>query len=91
MYYTACANPASERGDLATFSREMHVRKSVVSYPCVHAEKMCVSIFIAGPVRPLNSVIKLQVYLKCALQISRFFSVTRTYVHVRRDVREALY
>ena len=57
---------------------------------CVHAEKMCMSIFIVGPVRPLNSVIKLQVCLEGLLQISRFFSVTRTYVHVRRDVRGAL-
>ena len=48
------------------------------------------SIFIAGPVRPLNSVIKSQVYLKCAIQISRFFSVNRTYVHVRRNVGETL-
>ena len=55
----------------------------------VHAEKMCMSIFIVGSVRPINSVIKSQVYLKCALQISRFFSITRTYVHIRRDVREA--
>ena len=57
---------------------------------CAHAEKMCMSIFIAGPVQPINSVIKSQVYLKCALQISRFFSATRTYVHVRGDVREAI-
>ena len=56
---------------------------------CMHADKISMSIFIAGPVRPLNSVIKSQVYLKCVLQISRFFSVTRTYVHVRRDVRVA--
>ena len=28
--------------------------------------------------------------LKCPLQISRVFSVTRTYVHIRWDVREAL-
>ena len=55
----------------------------------VHAEKICMSIFIATPVRPLNSVIKSQMYLKCALQFNRFFSVTRMYVHVRRDVREA--
>ena len=55
---------------------------------CVHAEKMCMSIFIAELVQPLNSVIKSQMYLKFALQISRFFSVTRTYVHVRWDVRE---
>ena len=47
------------------------------------------SIFIAGPVRPLNSVIKSQVCLEGPLQISRFFSVARTHVHVRRDVREA--
>ena len=33
---------------------------------------MCMSIFIAGPVLPRNSVIKSQVYLKCALQISNF-------------------
>ena len=57
---------------------------------CVHAWKMCMSIFIAGSVQPLNSVIKLSVYLKCALQIGRIFSVTRIYVHVRRDVRESL-
>ena len=28
----ACANPASEWGDLATLAREMHVRKSLISY-----------------------------------------------------------
>ena len=33
MYYMAWANPASEWEDLATLAREMHVRKSLVSYP----------------------------------------------------------
>ena len=47
-------------------------------------------VFIAGSVRPSYSVIKSQVYLEDPLQISRFLSVTRTYVHVRWDVREAL-
>ena len=46
--------------------------------------------FHCRALRPLNSVIKSQVYLKCALQISQFFSVTRTYVHVRWDVREVI-
>ena len=49
------------------------------------------SIFIAGPVRSLNYVIKLHMYLKCALQVCRFFSVTRTCMHVRWDVREAYF
>ena len=49
------------------------------------------SIFIAGPVRPLYFVIKSQVYLKRPLQISRFFSVTRMYLHLRWDVREAIF
>ena len=48
------------------------------------------SIFIAGPVRPSYLVIKSQVYLKCPLQIRRFFSITRMYVHVRWNVREAI-
>ena len=56
----------------------------------MHAQEICMSIFIAGPVRPWDSVIKSQVCLEGPLQISRFFSVTRTYVHVRWDVREAL-
>ena len=56
---------------------------------CMHAENICMLMFIAESVRPLNSVIKSDGYLKCALQIRRFFSVTRTYVHVRQDVREA--
>ena len=47
-------------------------------------------MYITGPMRPLNSVIKSQVYLKCALQIRRFFCVTRMYMHVRWDVREAI-
>ena len=29
----ACANPASEWGDLATLARGMHLRKSLVSHP----------------------------------------------------------
>ena len=33
MYHTARANPASKGGDLATLTRRMHVRKSLVSYP----------------------------------------------------------
>ena len=37
-----------------------------------------------------KSVIKSHVYLKCPLQIGQIFSVTRTCVHVRWDVREAL-
>ena len=67
--------------NIATLPREMHMHKSLVSYPwemdALHSEKMCMSILIAGFVWPWNSVIKLHVYLKCALQIRRFFSVTR--------------
>ena len=55
---------------------------------CVHADKMSMPIFIAGSVR--NSVIKSQGQHKCPLQIKRFFSVTRTYVHIPQDVRLAL-
>ena len=51
---------------------------------------MCMPIVIARSVQPRHSVIKLQVYFKCPLQISHFFSVTRSYVHVRWDEGEAL-
>ena len=47
------------------------------------------TIFSSGSVRPSYSVINSQVF-EGPLQLSRFFSVTRTYVHVRWDVKEAL-
>ena len=62
----------------------------ICSHTACTQTMMCMPVFIAGSVQPRHSVIKSHVYLKCPFQISQFFSVTRMYVHVRWDVREAL-
>ena len=95
MYLTACVNNVSKWGESTALARKMHIPKVSRKLPLRHGcvcrhtactqKIMCMAIFIAGSVRPSYSVIKLQVYLEGPLQISRFFSVTRTYMHVRWD------
>ena len=60
-------------------------RKFPLRYGCIcgHAAStqiiMYIPIFTGGCLKPQDCVIKSQVWLKCPLQISRFFSVARMY------------
>ena len=95
MYKTAHANPASEWGNLATLARRMHMCKSLMRHGAfigilhahrenVHTNFHC-SVFVT-----LIFCYKITSIALVSLANQPFFFVTRTYVQVRLDVREAL-
>ena len=57
MNYTARANPANEWGESMRACVQVF-RKLPLRHGCVHPEKMCMPIFIAGSMQPSYFVIK---------------------------------
>ena len=98
MYLTVCLNNVSKYGEPTTLARKMHVPKSLVSYPwgmdafvdMLHGRRENVHAnFHCRACETLIFCYKIVIVAQVSLANQRFFSVIRTYVNVRWDVREA--